>query len=43
MKVVGVDERKKVVFVDEVSDGLKVLEWVEKGYKVIKVGKIKAL
>ena len=39
MKIRGVDKERKVVFVDEVE----VSEYVEKGYKIIKVGKIRAI
>lgn len=43
MKVVGVDKKNKVVFVEDVRDGIELLSFVEKGYKIIKVDKIRAV
>lgn len=43
MKIRGVDKERKVIFVEDIKDGIEVLEYIEKGYKIIKVSKIKAI
>jgi hypothetical protein len=44
MKVVGVDEKNKVVFVEgNVKDGLELVKYIDGGYRIIKVGKVRAL
>lgn len=43
MNVVGVDKKNKVVFVEDVRDEVELLSFVEKGYKIVKVGKVRTL
>jgi hypothetical protein len=44
MKVVGVDSKNKVVFVEgKIRDGIELAEYIDKGYKIIKVGKVRML
>jgi hypothetical protein len=44
MKVVGVDKENKVVFIEgRVKDGLELAKYIDEGYRIIKVGKVKAL
>ena len=44
MKVVGIDEKNKVVFIEgRIKDGLELTGYIDKGYKIIKVEKVRAL
>lgn len=43
MKIRGVDKERKVIFVEDIENGIEVLEYVEKGYKIVKVGKIRVV
>ncbi len=44
MKVVGVDSKNKVVFVEgRVKDGIELAEYIDKGYRIVKVEKVRVL
>jgi hypothetical protein len=44
MKVVGVDSKNKVVFVEgKIRDGIELAEYIDKGYRIVKVEKVVAL
>ncbi len=44
MKVVGIDEKNKIVFIEgRVRDGLELVGYIDKGYRIIKVDRVRAL
>ncbi len=44
MRVVGVDSKNKIVFIEgRVKDGLELVEYIDRGYRVVKVEKVRAL
>ncbi len=44
MKVVGIDEKNKIVFIEGIiKDGLELVKYIDGGYRIIKVDKVRML